>query len=271
MNILSPFFQLLHLTDTHLFGDPSQQLKGICTHDSFAAVIQHALHQYPDPDGIILGGDMAQDESAEAYQQVADMLQGWSVPWMLSPGNHANMTALENTLIPALQATSSYTRCLQLETWQVLSLNSHEQGSVGGLLVEAELQRLDSLLSAYPDKHTLIAVHHHPTPIHSRWLDRIGLLNSASLWDIIHQHRNVRALLCGHIHQAFDAMHHDVRVLGSPSTCVQFKPQQQQFALDNQSPGYRQLKLMPDGEIQTTVERIDGFIPADLSNDTAYY
>ncbi|MBL4775868.1 MAG: 3',5'-cyclic-AMP phosphodiesterase [Mariprofundus sp.] len=262
---------ILHLTDTHLFDDAKQQLKGICTHDSFAAVIQNALQHYPKPDAIILGGDMAQDETAGAYQQVADMLQGWSAPWLLSPGNHANTTVLDNILIPALQAISSYTRCLQLETWQIISLNSHEQGSVGGILEPAELQRLDTLLSNQPNKHTLIAVHHHPVRIHSRWLDRIGLLNSAALWEVIEHHNNVRALLCGHIHQAFDVMHQAVRVLGSPSTCIQFKPQQTQFTLDNQSPGYRYLSLLPDGQIQTTVERISGFIPADLSNDTAYY
>jgi len=265
-----PALQLLHITDTHLFSDSSRQLKGICTHDSFHAVIQHAHNKHPCPDAIILGGDMAQDECAASYNKLAEMLSRWSAAWMISPGNHANIEALEHTLIPALDKISSYSRCLQLEEWQVITLNSHEDGSIGGLLAEGELQRLEELLSAEPHKHTLIALHHHPIPIYSRWLDRIGLKNSPALWQIIGRHSNVRSLLCGHIHQAFDCIHNGVRVLGTPSTCIQFKPLQQSFAMDNKSPGYRSLSLMPDGRIQTIVKRIDDFIPADLNNDNPY-
>ena len=261
---------LLHLTDSHLFSDRSRQPKGINTHDSFAAVVKHAFANSPNPDAIILGGDMAQDEAPETYQLLADMLRDWCAPWMVSPGNHANTTALETTLIPALKEISSYSRCLQLEDWQVITLNSHNRGYISGLLVETELQRLDSLLSAEPHKHTLIALHHHPAPIESAWLDRIALHDSQALWHIIHQHHNVRGLLCGHIHQALDIMHKGIRILGTPSCCVQFKPLQHSFSLDDKSPGYRTLNLMPDGHIQTLVKRIDGFIPADLNNDEPY-
>jgi len=265
-----PVNHLLHLTDTHLFSDISRQLKGVNTHDSFAAVVKHAFANMPDPDAIILGGDMAQDETPETYQLLADMLRDWSAPCMLSPGNHANITAIETTLIPALKARSSYSRCIQFEEWQVITLNSHNSGQISGLLAEDELQRLDQLLSAEPHKHTLIALHHHPVPIESAWLDRIALHDNQALWNIIHHHHNVQALLCGHIHQALDIMHKGIRILGTPSSCVQFKPLQRSFALDDRSPGYRTLNLMPNGRIQTLVKRIEGFIPADLTNDKPY-
>jgi len=265
-----PVNHLLHLTDSHLFCDTSSQLKGINTHDSCAAVIQHAYKTLPKPDAIILGGDMSQDESPESYRLLADMLHDWSAPWMLTPGNHANLTAIKSTFIPALNKLSSYSRSLQFDEWQVITLNSHHSGKISGLLVDEELQRLDKLLSAEPHKHTLIALHHHPAPIESAWLDRIALHDSEALWQIIHHHQNVCGLLCGHIHQAFDIMHKGIRILATPSTCIQFKPQQHSFALDNRSPGYRSLSLMPDGRIQTIVKRINGFIPADLNNDDPY-
>jgi len=265
-----PVNHLLHLTDSHLFSDIGRQLKGVNTYDSFSAVAKHAFASMPNPDAIILGGDMAQDEASETYQLLADMLKDWSVPWMISPGNHANVTALERTLIPALENISAYSRCLQFDAWQVVTLNSHNRGNVSGLLVEDELKRLDSLLAAEPHKHTLIALHHHPAPIECAWLDRIGLHNSQALWQIIQQHHNVRGLLCGHIHQALDIMHKGIRILGTPSTCVQFKPLQSSFTMDNRSPGYRTLTLMPDGNIQSLVKRVDGFIPKDLNNDEPY-
>ncbi len=261
---------LLHITDSHLYRDFGTLLKGVSPHDSFAAVLALAHQKFPSPEGIILGGDMAQDEAAGTYLRMAGMLQGWQVPFMVTPGNHANIVELNNNLIPALAAHSSYSENLQLEHWQVITLNSHAQGKVSGLLGDEELTKLDRLLTETRSRHILIALHHHPVPIASVWLDRIGLDDRQQLWDVIDRHAHVRALLCGHIHQEFDHLHNQVRTLGTPSTCVQFRPWSDDFALDDMSPGYRWLKLQPNGDIDTGVERVDGFIPVDLKNNAPY-
>lgn len=261
---------LLHITDTHLYENSATLLKGISPQESFAAVLAHAQRKFPSPDSIILGGDMAQDETTETYLRIADMLQGWQAPFMVTPGNHANITALNNILIPALAAHSGYSQSLQLQNWQVITLNSHTQGKVSGLLGDDELTKLDRLLAEIQSRHTLIALHHQPVPIASRWLDEIGLDDRQQLWNVIDRHAHVRVLLCGHIHQEFDSVHNHVRVIGTPSSCVQFRPRHDVFALDGVSPGYRWLKLQPDGGIDTGVERVDGFIPADLENNEPY-
>lgn len=261
---------LLHLTDTHLFTDIAHSLKGIRPHDSFMAVLAQARWRFPAPDGVILGGDMAQDECIETYRRIAELLQGWRAPFMLTPGNHANLDKLHASLLPALQEIHDYTDDLLLGQWQVIALNSSTPGSIAGQLDEEELFRLERLLSTSRAKHVMLALHHHPIPIASRWLDEIGLLNREQLWEIIERHDQVRAVLCGHIHQAFDAMHKGVRVLGTPSTCFQFKPGRDSFAMDGLSPGYRWLELNDDGSLNTGVERITGFIPDDLNNNVPY-
>jgi len=65
-------------------------------------------------------------------------------------------------------------------------------------------------------------------------------------------------------------MRGDVRILGTPSTCIQFKPGQDAFCLDDTSPGYRWMELLADGSIRTEVVRIEGFVPPDLLNDEPY-
>jgi Icc protein len=47
-----------------------------------------------------------------------------------------------------------------------------------------------------------------------------------------------------------------VRVLGTPSTCFQFKPDSHDFGLDITSPGYRTIDLYADGGIETQVVRL---------------
>jgi len=263
--------RLLHLTDFHIFSDPRGLIKGIRSNDSLRAVLAHAQQHYPAPDAMILGGDLAQDEAEDTYQRLATMLASWAPsPFMVTPGNHANLSALQGVLIPALQEISAYSDCLGLSGWQVIALNSHEQDSVAGQLVDAELARLESVLSHNADKHTLLAIHHPPVPVGSRWMDAIGLKNWDRFWAVVDCFPQVRGVICGHIHQQFDAMRGSVRILGTPSTCVQFVPDRDDFCLDGQSPGYRWLELMPDGAIRTGVERIEGFIPPDLNNNEPY-
>ena len=80
----------------------------------------------------------------------------------------------------------------------------------------------------------------------------------------------MKAVLSGHVHQAFDVTKKGVRYLTSPSTCVQFKPQSDDFAVDDKAPGYRYLTLTKSGKINTQVERIDiGEFVTDV-NATGY-
>jgi len=262
--------KLLHITDLHLYADPTSTIKGICSYDSFRSVLAHAKQYLPNPEAVILGGDLAQDESVSTYRQLAAMLGVYQAPFMVTPGNHANLQVLQGTLIPALENISSCSDSLIMAEWQLIALNSHESGSVGGWLTDDALVRLELLLTASESRHVLVALHHHAVPVGSRWLDAIALNNQPALWSILDRFPSVRAVLCGHIHQAYDAMRGDVRILGTPSTCIQFKPGQDDFCLDDQSPGYRWLELLPDGTIRTEVVRIEGFVPPDLSNDEPY-
>ena len=63
----------------------------------------------------------------------------------------------------------------------------------------------------------------------SRWLDRVGLTNAAEFLHTIDQHKNVRAIVWGHVHQAYDGLRKGVRLLATPSTCAQFLPHSDEF------------------------------------------
>ncbi|WP_241086311.1 hypothetical protein [Candidatus Vondammii sp. HM_W22] len=58
--------------------------------------------------------------------------------------------------------------------------------------------------------------------------------------------------------------------MGSPSTCIQFTSDQDDFDIDLMAPGFRWLKLMPDGSIRSGIERISS-IPEELELDSEGY
>lgn len=233
---------ILHLTDTHIAEDPAYALKGVAVRESLEAVLAHA-QQREHHDLWLATGDLAQDGSRAAYHWLADALKPAARLACLA-GNHDDPRHLA-TALPTPKA-------LVLDSWHILLLHTAQPGKEGGYLAESELDFLDAALAARTQP-TLIALHHPPVTLGSRWLDAIGLTNADELWHIVERRPHVRAVLFGHAHQAFDAWRGTVRVLGTPSTCAQFLPHANDFALDTRPPSYRSLTLHTDGSLDTAV------------------
>jgi len=91
-------------------------------------------------------------------------------------------------------------------------------------------------------------------PHGSRWLDELMLDNADELFAVLARHARVRGLMWGHTHQPFEGMHGHVRLMGTPSTCMQFTQNSDEFAVDARPPAYRWLELDHDGGLETGIE-----------------
>ena len=91
----------------------------------------------------------------------------------------------------------------------------------------------------------------------SRWLDAVGLANAADLWSVVDAHPHVRGIVWGHVHQSYEGERQGVRLFGTPSTCAQFLPHSDRYAVDSRPPAYRCFDLFDDGRIQTEVHWVD--------------
>jgi Icc protein len=137
-------------------------------------------------------------------------------------------------------------------------LDSVVAGEAHGHLPQAELARLEQALASAGQRHVMVCLHHHPVQMASRWLDTVRLQNSSDFFGIVDRCPQVRAISWGHVHQQFDVRRKGVRLLAVPSTCAQFTPYSDNFAVDTQShPGYRRFALHTDGAIETEIVRVD--------------
>jgi len=244
---------LLQITDTHLFADRKGELLGIKTVDSYDAVIKHAEKYVGACDAILSTGDLSQDHTEQSYLNFSERIKALKTPCYWLPGNHD----MQSVMLPALLHEGlAQTKQIISDHWQIILLDSQLEGVPHGHLSDEQFEFLEEKLVEFSDKHTLIAVHHHVLPIGAAWLDQHILKNNEQFIALIAKHSNVKAVLSGHVHQAFDLIQKNVRYLTSPSTCVQFKPNSHDFAIDNKEPGYRHLVLTKSGEIETQVERI---------------
>lgn len=244
--------RVLQLTDTHLYADPVRTLLGINTLDSFQRVVEHFRDAHWPIDLLLATGDLVHDASAEGYQRIAGMLAAFDVPVFCLPGNHDVPAVMREHMRAGAVRTGTVA---DLADWRFIMLDSVIPGEEGGHLDDEQLSALDNALAS-TDRHTLVCMHHQPVNVGSAWIDTMTLDNPDPLFEIVDRHAHVRGILWGHIHQTFEATRNGVRLMASPSTCVQFAPKSDDFQVDEEPPGFRLLALLPDGGIRSEVVRL---------------
>jgi len=245
--------QLVQITDPHLYGDPSRALRGVATLPALRATLAAARPALDACDAVLATGDLVQDD-AGGYAHFRAELQSVGRPVLCLPGNHDDVPAMRTALSqPPFQCGGTW----DAGNWRVILLDSTVPGETGGELAATELEFLESALAAAPHCHALVCVHHHPVPLHSAWLDGVGLANGGMMLDLLRCFDSVRAVVFGHVHQYYDAIHGGIRLLGTPSTCSQFKPRVDDFAIDARPPAWRTLSLHADGRIDTAVHWLE--------------
>lgn len=254
--------RILHITDPHLFASDGGQLLGINTTQSFQAVLDAIGQTDFNYDIVLATGDLVQDHNREAYHRFAQMVKPLQKPIFWVEGNHDIQPQMRNALAMYSQIQPAK-QILAGEKWQLILLDTQVYGVPRGALSYAQLTFLYSALSAHPDRYALIVFHHNVLPTNSAWLDQHSLSNTHELAKVLTRFKHVKAVLHGHIHQEVDRMWYDYRILATPSTCIQFKPNHNEFTLDDVPPGWRELLLLPDGSIETAVKRLDchDFLP----------
>ncbi len=256
--------RLLQITDPHIFSSPHDRLLGVDTRDSLRQVIQRVNVERQPLDAALLTGDIVHDEGNEGYAAVRHILEQLPAPVYCLPGNHD-----ERTKMALLDRGNSHTtKQVLLGDWQIILLDSVLENEEAGFLSDDELNFLQQALEAHPDRHALIGLHHHPVPIGSAWMDNIRLRNGNEFLALLGKYPQARGVIWGHIHQEFESRRDGLHLLGSPSTCIQFEPGNDDFAIDPQPPGFRWLALLPNGAIRTTVLRVANVASTlELSSD----
>ena len=245
---------LVQLSDSHLFAEADGRLLGMDTRDSLQRVIDLVLAEQPRIDLLLATGDLSQDASTASYKRFRDMTAAIPAPARWLPGNHDEARVMQQLC----QGSDLLEAVVDLGGWRIILLDSSISGAVPGHLADDQLALLERALAEAGERHVLVSFHHHPLPIGCRWLEPIGVRNPQPMFAILDRYPQVRALLWGHIHQEFDQQRNGVRLLASPSTCVQFAPGSEEFQVDHEAPGYRWLRLFDDGRLETGVSRVSG-------------
>lgn len=249
--------RLLQFTDTHLFSDPLGTLRGTRTLASLQACLDHARTRHLPADLIAVTGDLVQDDP-DGYGALELLFADLGTPVLLIPGNHDLPGEMRRRFpSPPFQVGGT----CAAGRWAVVLLDtSFEVSGAGeGQLGPQALRQLAEELDRLHDRHVLACLHHPPVSMEARGLDQLGLADTEAFLATIDGRSNVRGIAWGHAHQSLDLFRNGVRFMCTPATCMQFKPRDPGFAIDDRPPGYRVIDLHDDGGIATEVVWLEGY------------
>jgi Icc protein len=243
--------RLLQISDTHLHATKDSRMRGVNTYDTFRAVLDRAEgHDSWPPDAVLVSGDIVQDESRAGYQLFRSEMEKLNVKVLCLPGNHDDPKLMDEILSGG---PFQFCGSIRIEQWSLILLNTFLTGEDAGGLGTSRLEALAAALKDHASQHVLVCMHHQPLNMGSAWLDGVGLRDADQFLEVLDAHSNVRGVLWGHVHQASDRTRGSVRFVSAPSTCSQFLPSCDSFAIDTRPPGMRWFTLQPDGHFDTKV------------------
>ena len=255
----------LHLTQQAISTHSNAVLDDVCL-QRFEAVLQQALSDDVRCDLIIVTGDLVDEVESAVYDYIFATLQATNIPFVCIAGNHdvtdevgKDLPFSERALIAQPADSRLLSRhVIMTDHWQLLFLDSSIPGQVAGEIKLDDMAWLRNQLSSC-DKPALLALHHHLLPMNSEWIDAYITKNADIFWQQMAEYNSqLQVIISGHTHQEQASTHQGITVYSTPSTCYQFKPNEDEFTYDETArPGYRWLQLANNGQVASWVKRLD--------------
>ncbi len=215
--------KVIQLTDMHLFSDQAQKLHGYCTHQSLSDTIDLINASVDTLDFALVTGDISQDKTTVSYQLALAQFERLGVPVYWIHGNHDDESAIR----PIFHASVHLKQLTHLSTpsWDFIALNTCRCGTNSGYLEESELASFWKKIatSQKSDRKIAVVMHHHPYPVATPLVDNCMLQESEQFLVQMNNTKEIKLIICGHVHGAYQISREKHTLESCPATCFQWK------------------------------------------------
>lgn len=214
---------IAQLSDLHICDDGALYKGVVSTNDMAAAAVSHVNSLSPQPDLVLLTGDVVEDGLASQYKVARRILAGLNAPLILIPGNHDDRDRLrtgfpEHRYMPPAGPINYVYDELSI---RVIALDVTVPDAHHGQLEESSLSWLNDTLAQAPYKPTILLMHQPPFSCSVPYLDKYMCMQPERLARVITSYSNIERILCGHVHRGMQKLWCGTLVTTSPSTGTQ--------------------------------------------------
>jgi len=236
---------IAHISDLHIAGWGKKAYGIAPTAENLACCVDHINQLKPEPDLVLVTGDITYSSLLEEVERAASILAQLRYPFYILPGNHDDRSTIWSVFggqaCPAMdQGFINYV--IEGYPLRLIGLDSTVPGEPGGEICEVRAAWLDERLSEVKEQPTIIFTHHPPVKCGVLETDEDGFVGAARLGDIVEKYSNIKSILCGHIHLQAHVGWRGTVISTAPSMGIPLvldltMEQPSQFTLD--VPGYQ--------------------------------
>lgn len=209
--------QIVQISDTHISRDHPARASEL------AACIRFINRMDPAPDIVVHTGDVAHDGLAEEYDIARRLLDGLDAPYFVIPGNRDNRQELTKAFADGRHIRSGMEFIqypVERPDARLIFIDTVSHAGNKGNLCAARLAHVETMLSADASRPSLLFLHHPPF--------EVGIIPDPFQYEnwaaveafeaLLARHRQVRGVICGHVHRNVQASIGSVRA--STVSCV---------------------------------------------------
>lgn len=209
---------IAHIADLHVSAD-GLPVHAIVDTDAATRAVVAAVNA-ARPDVVVVAGDITHAGEALAAHRARALLAALDAPVYVCPGNHDRRAALREAFGRRADDRAEGWMAYAVEDHPVrlLAMDAATDDPMVGALAAEQVAWLAARLAEQPERPTAIFLHHPPFDTGIDWLDQIGISSGRdALGEVLAAHRNVGALLCGHLHRPMRGAWYGAPVLAAPS------------------------------------------------------
>ncbi|MCD6582291.1 MAG: phosphodiesterase, partial [Desulfuromusa sp.] len=194
---------IAHISDLHIAGWGKKAYGIAPTAESLACCVDHINQLKPEPDLVLVTGDITYSGLLEEVERAASLLGELRYPFYVIPGNHDDLSTLWSVFggqaCPVMdQGFINYV----IEGYPIrfIGIDSTVPGEPGGEICDVRAAWLDERLSEVKEQPTIIFTHHPPVKCGVLETDEDGFIGADLLGAVVEKYPNIERILCGHIH-----------------------------------------------------------------------
>ena len=208
-------------------SDPHLRPRGVLYQDlvdsnaMFAAAVDHLNRLSPQPDVVILSGDLVDFGSAEEYAFAREMLADIRPPLLMIPGNHDAREAMRAAFPDHTYFSRSgplHFVADELGPVRIIGLDITVPGLHHGDFDDAAAAWFDSVLAREPDRPTIVMMHQPPFVSGIPYIDKYNCRGGERLAAVIARYPAIERIVCGHIHRFMQIRFGGTMLCTAPST-----------------------------------------------------
>ncbi len=216
---------IAQISDMHVSKPGKLFGNRVDTRSLFERCVTRVLALEPEPDIVLLTGDLAETGAAEEYDFIATQIARFSCHVLAIPGNHDIREEMLRKLPQCV--TEQFGGHLSFVNGdfplRLIGLDTIIPGKVNGEICEQRQAWLRAALSA-SEKPILIAMHNPPIKTGFLAMDNYGIESGREAFiKIVSEHAsNILAIVSGHVHRTIVGNISGIPVLISPATSLAF-------------------------------------------------